>query len=333
MRRWGLTVPLTGVPLEAHALLLAELAATGWTEVWSSEVSGADAFVPLALAGTWAPTLRLGTAIVPVYTRGPGLLAMSGATLAELAPGRFLFGIGCSSPVIVQDWNARSFVDPYAHTRDTLRFLRRALTGELVDEQYPTFRVRRFRLDRPPATPPPLLLAALRPGMLRLAAAEADGVILNWLAPQDLPRVRAELSGAGPQFETVARIFVCPTEDVEYARTIGRRMIASYLTVPAYAEFHRWLGRGELLEPMWRAWAAGDRRRAAASVPDEVVDALVLHGSPQTCRDAVARYAEAGVGTPVIALTSTPELDSGGMIALREVLAGLAPVSAFHSGA
>jgi probable F420-dependent oxidoreductase len=331
--RWGLTIPLSGVPLEAHALLLAELAATGWTDVWSSEVAGTDAFVPLALAATWAPTLRLGTAIAPVYTRGPGLLAMSGATLAELAPGRFLFGIGCSSPVIVQDWNARFFVDPYAHTRDTLRFLRRALTGEVVDEEYPTLRVRRFRLDRPPATPPPILLAALRPGMLRLAAAEADGAILNWLAPEDLPRVRAELSGAKPEFETVARIFVCPTDDVAYARTAGRRMIASYLTVPAYAEFHRWLGRGELLGPMWRAWAAGDRRTAAASVPDEVVDALVLHGTPEACRDAVARYAAGGVGTPVIALASTPELERGGIIALREVLSGLAPVGAVNGGA
>src|SRR5439155_4215609 len=72
--RWGLTVPLTGVPLAAHAGLLAE---AGYTDVWSSEVAGCDAFTPLALASTWSPGLRLGTAIAPVYTRGPGLLAMT----------------------------------------------------------------------------------------------------------------------------------------------------------------------------------------------------------------------------------------------------------------
>jgi len=252
-------------------------------------------------------------------------LAMTAAALAEAAPGRFLLGIGASSPVVVDDWNAQSYVDPFGRTRDMLRFLRRALAGELVDEAYPTFAVRRFKLERPPASPPPILLAALRAGMLRLAAAEADGVILNWLAAADLPRVRAELAGAKDGFETVARIFVCPTDDVRYARDLGRRMIAGYLTVPAYAAFHRWLGRGDRLDPMWRAWAAGDRRGAAASIPDEVVDALILHGAPGTCRDQIADYVEGGVQVPVIALLPTPELTSGGPAALRTVLSGLAP--------
>src|SRR5438045_7478218 len=120
--------------------------------------------------------------------------------------------------------------------------------------------------------------------MLRLAAAEADGVILNWLAAADLPHVRAELAGAKDGFETVARIFVCPTDDVRYARDLGRRMIAGYLTVPAYAAFHRWLGRGEVLDPMWRAWAAGDRRTATAASPDSGVAALTVPGTPAAVR-------------------------------------------------
>src|SRR5690349_17621880 len=99
--RWGLTVPLIGVPLIAHEPLLSELAASGWTDLWTSEVAGFDAFTPLALASVWAPAMRLGTAIAPAYTRGPGLLAMTAAALAEAAPGRFLLGVGSSSPVIV----------------------------------------------------------------------------------------------------------------------------------------------------------------------------------------------------------------------------------------
>ncbi|NJC65405.1 LLM class F420-dependent oxidoreductase [Planosporangium flavigriseum] len=320
-----MTIPLTGVPLRAHAPLLAALADAGYTDVWTSEVAGTDAFTPLALASTWAPALRLGTAIAPVFTRGPGLLAMTAAALAEVAPDRFRLGIGASSPVVVEDWNTQSFVDPFGRTRDTLRFLKRALAGEMVDEQYPTFTVRRFKLERPPASPPPILLAALRSRMLRLAAAEADGVILNWLAASDLPRVRAELEGAKDGFETVARIFVCPTDDQRYARELGRRMIAGYLTVPAYAAFHRWLGRGELLEPMWRAWEAGDRRAATAAIPDEVVDALVLYGSPQVCRQKIEEYVRQGVQTPVIALLPTPALASGEGGVLETVLLDLAP--------
>lgn len=322
-----MTVPLSGVPLADHAAVYADLAQAGFTDVWTSEVGGADAFTPLALAAAWQPHLRLGTAIAPVFTRGPGLLAMTAAALAEAAPGRFCLGIGASSPVLVEDWNAGEFVAAYRRTRDMLRFLREALRGETVDEAYETFTVRRFRLERPPAVPPPILLAALRPRMLRLAAAEADGVILNWLAASDVAKVLAALGEPRQDFEVAARIFVCPTADAAYARAAGRRLIAGYLTVPAYAEFHRWLGNAPVLGPMWRAWSTGDRRAAVAAIPDELVDALVLHGSPAECAAQVRRYADAGVQTPVIALVPTPELEAGGADALGPVLRGLGPTT------
>jgi len=80
--RPGMTVPLPG-PLHSHRDKLAELADLGYTDIWSAEADGADAFTPLALASAWEPRLRLGTAIVPAYTRGPALMAMSVAALAE----------------------------------------------------------------------------------------------------------------------------------------------------------------------------------------------------------------------------------------------------------
>ncbi|ROS43314.1 LLM class F420-dependent oxidoreductase [Amycolatopsis thermoflava] len=304
MKRWGITIPLTGVPLTAHRELIERLPALGYTDAWSAETAGTDAFSPLLLASQWAPELRLGTAIVPVYTRGPGLLAMSAATLAEAAPGRFVLGIGASSPVIVQNWNAAEFTKPFARTRDTLRFLRAALAGEKVTAEYETFSVSKFRLERAPEPAPPIMLAALRPGMLKLAAKEADGAITNWLSPADVRQVRAEI---GPDTELAARIFVCPTTDREAARGLGRMLISSYLTVPVYAAFHDWLGRGEALAPMHEAWRAGDRKRANEVIPDEVVDDLVVHGGPEECREKVQSYVDNGLTTPVIALLPTGE--------------------------
>jgi probable F420-dependent oxidoreductase len=318
MRRWGLTVPLTGVPLAAHRAVVERLPELGYTDAWSAETAGMDAFSPLLLASQWAPELRLGTAIAPVYTRGPGLLAMSAATLAEAAPGRFVLGIGASSPVIVSNWNAAEFAEPFARTRDTLRFLRSALAGEKVTADYPTFSVRRFALERVPDPAPSIMLAALRPGMLRLAAREADGAITNWLAPGDVPKVRAVV---GPDVELVARIFVCPTRDRAAARALGRLLISSYLTVPVYASFHDWLGRGELLAPMHRAWAAGDRKAANAAIPDEVVDDLLVHGSPEECREKIEAYVEAGLDTPVIALVQAGVAETIDPIAVVTALA------------
>ncbi|MCW2898031.1 MAG: Luciferase-like monooxygenase [Streptosporangiaceae bacterium] len=314
--RYGLTIPLTGMTLPEHREIVSELADLGYTDAWSAETNGSDAFTPLALASQWGPRLRLGPAIVPVFTRGPALLAQHAATMAQLAPGRFVLGIGASSPAIVERWNSVPFEEPYKRVRDTLRFLRRALTGEKVTADYDTFSVKGFTLDLVPDTPPPIVLAALRPGMLRLAAREADGAITNWLAPHDIRTVRGEL---GPDPELIARIFVCPTEDAEEARALGRWMIAAYMTVPVYAAFHEWLGRGEALKPMHEAWAAGDRKGALAAIPDEVVDDLIVHGSPERCRERVQEYVDNGLTTPVLGILP------GGDRSMADAVRALAP--------
>jgi probable F420-dependent oxidoreductase len=303
--RYGITIPLPGVPLAQQRALIESLPDLGYTDVWSSEVDGVDAFTPLVLASQWAPTLRLGTAIVPVYTRGPALLAQSAAALAALAPGRVALGVGTSSDVIVANWNGLHFDRPYQRVRDTVRFLRTALAGGKVTAEYETFAVRGFRLSAPPPIPPELLVAALRPGMLRLAGREADGVILNWLSPDDVRTVAPIVTGAAPAGaarEVAARIFVIPTGDAEAARGIGRQLIAAYLNVPVYRGFHEWLGRGDALGPLWTLWEAGDRRAAAASVPDAVVDELIVHGPPERCREQLQRYVDAGITTPILAL-------------------------------
>lgn len=307
--RYGITIPLRGL-VEDRALV-EELDTLGYTDAWSTETNVADAFTPLVLASQWSDRLRLGTAIVPAFTRGPALLAQTAAALAAAAPGRFILGLGSSSPVIVADWNGLDFDRPYQRTRDVLRFLRPALRGDKVSQEYATFKVSGFRLGRAPQVPPPVYLAALREGMLRLAGAEADGVILNWLGAEDVTRCRevVEESAGGAHREVVARIFVVPSADAERARAIGRRAIAAYLNVPAYAAFHEWLGRGPLLATMWAAWRAGDRRSALAAIPDEVVDALVVHGDPDSCRAHIARYVAAGVDTPTLAVID-PNADS-----------------------
>src|SRR4051794_33983189 len=314
--RFGITIPFDGVPLLEQRALFEQLPDLGYTDVWSAESNANDAFTPLALASVWAPSLRLGTSIVPVYTRGPATLAMAAATMAAAAPGRFVLGIGSSSNVIVERWNAIPFEQPYQRVRDTVRFLRAALAGEKVTETYETFAVQGFRLGLVPPEPPPILVAALRSGMLRLAGREADGAILNWLSPDDVRTVAPYVHEGGPDREIAARIFVAPTTDADTARGIAKFAIAAYLTVPVYRAFHEWMGRTELMQPMWDAWAAGDRKAAVESIPDSVVDDLVVHGAPEYCRERVQAYAEAGVTTPIVALlpVGVPAIDAVKML-------------------
>jgi probable F420-dependent oxidoreductase len=310
MQRHGMTIPFDSVPLHEQRDWIVELADLGYTDVWSSEANGADAFTPLALASAWAPSLRLGTAIVPAFTRGPGCLAQSVGSLAQAAPGRVAVGVGTSSDVIVEGWNGIPFQRPYERTRDVVRFLRQALTGEKVTAEYDTFSVRGFRLGVVPPEPVPILVAALREGMLRLAGREGDGAIVNWLSADDVATVapivhraaegKADTPGAAP--EIAARIFVAASDDADTVRAMGRFAIAAYLNVPVYAAFHEWLGRGDQLGDMWRLWKDGDRKGALAAIPDEVVDELIVWGTPEQCREHIQRYVDNGVSTPALAL-------------------------------
>lgn len=303
MQRLGISLPAGDLALTEQVQLIKEAEDLGYTDAWSSEVNATDGLSLLAAAASVTERIRMGTAILPVYTRGPGLLAMSIASMAELAPGRFLAGVGSSSNIIIENWNATPFEKPYGRVRDTVDFLKAALTGEKVTEDYDTFSVKGFRLGLVPEQTPPIVVAALREGMLRLAGRSGDGVILNWLSPEDTRHVTGIVREENPDPHVVARLFVLPSTDRDYVREAAARTIAAYLNVPVYAKFHEWLGRGEQLADMWRLWDEGDRKGAVAAVPDEVIDELFIHGSVGDCREQVQAYVDAGIDTPVLAIT------------------------------
>ena len=300
--RYGMTIPLDGVPLGEQREYFEELQDLGYTDLWTAETNAMDGFTPLALASTWAPKTRLGCAIFPAFTRGPGLLASSVAGLAQAAPGRFVVGIGSSSNVIVENWNGIPFEKPYQRVRDTVKFLRQALRGEKVTEEYETFSVKGFRLGAKLEQPPKILVAALRQGMLKLAGKLGDGAIINWLSAEDVKTVAPFVRQGGDDKEIVARIFVCPNPDAEQVRNFGRMAVSSYMNVPVYAAFHEWLGREDVFGEMWSKWKEGDRKGATASIPDRAVDDLIVHGPPEKCREQIQEYVANGVDTPMIGL-------------------------------
>lgn len=307
-QRYGITVPFFG-PLHAQRDRFVELESLGYTDVWTAESDSTDGLTPLALASVWAPSLRLGTAILPAYTRGPALLAQSAASMASAAPGRFVLGLGSSSNVIVESWNDVTFDQPYKRVRDTIRFLRTAFAGGKVTQQYDTFSVRGFRLGVKLEQPVPIFVAALREQMLRLAGREADGAIINWLSPDDARRVSGIVRAENPDAEVVARIFVMFTEDRETALNMGRFVLAAYINVPVYKAFHQWLGRSDVLGEHWEQWDAGDRRGSLQKIPEQVVDDLLVHGSVDHCRDRLKSFEDNGVTCTVPALVPVGDSD------------------------
>jgi len=307
-KRWALSVPMDGFLLVEHAEIAREAERLGYTDAWSFEVDHVDCFAPLAVVGL-ATGMRVGTAIANVYTRGPATLASSAAGLAEIAPGRFCLGIGAGSQPIVESWNGLRFHRPATRVREMTQVLRAALAGERVTFKGETLSVDGFRLTRPVAGPVPIHIAALRPGMLRVAGEVGDGAIINWLSAEDVPRsvavVREAARAAGRDpaaIEITARLIVNVDPPSPESDLGLRRHVTAYLNVPVYRAFHEWLGRSDALQPMWDAWGRGDRRAAVAAVPPEVLRDLILRGSMGDIRAHVERYLAAGVDTAFLQL-------------------------------
>lgn len=120
-----MAAPLSELP--AFARFVEEL---GYTDIWSLESNALDGFTPLAAVAAVTERVRLGTAMIPAWTRPAGLLAMHAAAMAELAPGRFMLGVGSSTEVVVRQWLDVPFSRPLGRTREAVRAVRSLLGGQ-----------------------------------------------------------------------------------------------------------------------------------------------------------------------------------------------------------
>jgi probable F420-dependent oxidoreductase len=332
-KRWSLSVPMDGFTLAEHAEIARDAEREGYSDAWSFEVDGLDCFSPLAVIGM-ATGMRVGTAIANVYTRGPATLAVSAVGIDEIAPGRFCLGIGAGSQPIVETWNGGRFDRPAARVRDMVQFLRQAFAGERVVFRGATFSVDGFRLTRPPVHQIPIHVAALRPGMLKVAGETADGAVLNWLSADDVSksvsvvREAARQAGRDPgAIEITARLLINVDPPTPESDLGVRRHIAGYLNVPVYRAFHEWLGRAPELLSMWDAWGRGDRKGAVAAIPARVVDDLIIRGSTAEIRASIERYLEAGIDTVFLSLSTFETDEERRRKVLLDAVHALAPAN------
>jgi alkanesulfonate monooxygenase SsuD/methylene tetrahydromethanopterin reductase-like flavin-dependent oxidoreductase (luciferase family) len=231
---------------------------------------------------------------------------MSAAAVEQVAPGRFVLGIGSSTEAIVQGWNGIPFSRPVSSVRETVRRMRQALAGERMSLEEGQRGA--FKLDAKPQTSVPIYCGALRAGMLRMVGEVADGLVINFLPPSAVPKVIAEVS-AGAQaagrdpdsIDVVCRHMLCADGLNDESRAIARFVLAVYVSSPPYEAFLRWIGMGELIDPILEKWRAGDRPGALAAMSDELITSLAIVGDVDHCRARLEEYRAAGVRVPCIA--------------------------------
>jgi probable F420-dependent oxidoreductase len=310
-RMAGLGISLPFVPTFASdefAALAREVESRGYRRAWMGESAGTDAVTVMTLVAAQTRRLEVATAVLPIQTRTPVVLAMTAATLGHIAPGRFSLGLGVSSRAIVEQWNGLTFVPGLAQMREAVQVIRAALSGERVNFDGRFYKIRNFRLlIPPPPRPVPIVLAALGDEALRLAGEVADGVLMNWIGPENVPHAIAQLEAGAKRagrtldgFEIAAFIRTCVTDAPEAARQSLARDITGYTTVDAYANYFRASGFAADVDAVQAAWKAGDRAGAPGKLSPRLLEALGVAGDEAYCRERIAEFSRVGLTMPVV---------------------------------
>ena len=275
----------------------------GYGSLWVAEVTGIEAFSVLGAVSQAAPGLGLGTGVLPVQVRTPALLAMAAASVQALAPDReVLLGVGVSSPVVAGDWHGAGYpAEPLARMCEFIAVLRECLSGGKVTFAGDYYQVRGFRLGvELGERRPKIIVGALGGRMLRLAGAQADGVLLNYLPASHVPWCVEQVRQGGDA--TIYANIHVGVGDRAAADPQARFDLFSYAVVDAYASGFERAGFGDAVQAIRAGHLRGDRAGALAAVSKEMVSAIDVVGDAELVRDTVAAYWNAGSTSPSCSL-------------------------------
>jgi len=278
----------------------------GYHSVFTTHIAGRESLTVLTAFALATERIRVGTGVVPIYTRTPATMAQSAATIDEISGGRLTLGLGVSHRSVVEGWHAQTIDDPVAEMREYVQIVRAILHGAdpPAGEKWRTsFHL--VGLDTRPALP--IFIAALSPPMLTLAGEIGDGAML-WLCNPDyirhvvVPAVRAGRAHAGKSledFEIVAAVPVALADDRAPVYDAIRSELLSYFSLPFYRSMLERSGYGGDIASFDAAGGDGDAMRAAIS--RGFLEALTAVGDEASVRSGVERYLDAGVTLPCVA--------------------------------
>jgi probable F420-dependent oxidoreductase len=303
-------VAFSGGLTPAETVECVKLAETlGYDSAWVAEGHGGDQFAILGACAVATRRIRLGTSISSVFVRSAPTIGMAAATVDQLAGGRFILGLGGSHRVQVEPEHGIPFVQPTARVRDTIAIVRALLRDGLVSHRGEVITIERFDLWFRPLRPRiSIYVAALFPAMLEIAGELADGVLLTWPTPRTIARavehvaLGAQRAGRAATDVDVASLIPCAVaKTAAAARDALRPAVGLYAGFfPRYNRLLAEAGFADAVRDIKAAFDRGGREAAAAKVPDELIDAVALAGTPETCRERIELYRRAGLALPIV---------------------------------
>jgi 5,10-methylenetetrahydromethanopterin reductase len=322
------------VPPGSRVVRLAQRAEElGYSSLWVAETRlTRDAISILGALSVSTERVQLGSSIVNTWTRGPVLMALTFASLHDLAPGRIVLGLGAySDPLASNQGILRR--KPLTQMREYIEAVRRLLRFETVTFEGEVVRLSDVTLDFVRGVPRapielPIYIGATGAPMLNLAGSIADGVVLNLFLPASytlaaVERLRAAAAAAGRPADALDRpplVAVAVSSDGDEARAITRQFVTMYLG--GQPHIARAIGLDpELIERLTEligSWPPkpGGLEEAVRLVSAETVNRLAIAGTAAECRQRVGEWVEAGASYPIV----TPLTEN-----VEEICEALAP--------
>lgn len=279
----------------------------GFDSVYTTHIAQRDSLTLLAAFAMKTKRVRLGTGVLPIFSRTPVSTAQTAATIDELSGGRMVIGLGVSHKVTVENWFDSKITKPVTQMREYAGIVRAILRGEQPPQG--EFFNSKFQFMGYAARPElPIYIGALSPNMLQLAGEIGDGVMLWLCGPEYIERVvvpevakgREKAGKSMDGFDVVAAVPVGLTDDPGAARDAMRGELLTYASLPFYRRMLEASGFTEELKAFDAGMSDGDVDKAKAGLSDRMIDSLIGAGDADQVRAAVQRYRDAGAVSPCI---------------------------------
>jgi alkanesulfonate monooxygenase SsuD/methylene tetrahydromethanopterin reductase-like flavin-dependent oxidoreductase (luciferase family) len=295
-------------PTPAAAAIAKEAENLGYTSVWVAEFAGPDAILTLTYHAMHTNRVMLGTGVLPIQIRTPGVMGMAFLTLNEISGGRAVAGIGVSSPGLVEASHGAAYRKPLTAMREYVQILRQFYTQGRAKFEGEVYRTNlRLAMHLTQKQPPRIYLAALNPPMVKLAGELADGVLFNFCPPEmvtdriAIVRSAAAAAGRNPDDVDIAMYaFMYVMDDRAAALENLKRFVSNYAFLPNYSRMFTTFGFGDELEEVRQRVKAGKRDTAYQAISDASAYRLASFGSFDNGREWIARCRAAGVTHPIV---------------------------------
>ena len=315
-----------GRSLDTALERIARADSLGYDATYVTHIAGRDSLTVLMAYAARTQRIRLGTGVVPIFSRTPASMAQTAATIDEFSGGRMALGLGVSHKVTVENWFDAEITKPVTQMREYAQIVRAILDGE-TPPQGEFFNTAFQFMGYPPRPELPILIAALSPNMLRLAGEIADGVMLWLCGPSYIrdvvvPEITKgrEKAGKGLEgFEIVAAVPVGLGDDAGKIRATMRQDLVTYASLPFYRSMLEGSGFADDIAAFDAGMADGDVEKAKAGLSDELLAELAGIGSSEDVTGAVERYRDAGVTSPAIGPIARSDAE-GALEAVAELI-------------